>query len=150
MAFRGNSLLRSLLGVKRTSLIALHMSAYDPKRTWANRGFDVAQSNLVYANIRNCVNPSTNYLSIARMVSAHTLPAWQKLGDAMIELIIFIVVAFIAWVVWTERKSKQALDKDLLDQAWREVLDDPHYMERRHYEERKRVEDQARAAAANR
>jgi hypothetical protein len=69
----------------------------------------------------------------------------------MIELtIIFIVVAFIAWIVWTERKSKLGLDKDLLDQAWREVLDDPHYMERRHYEERKRVEDQARAAAANR
>jgi hypothetical protein len=68
----------------------------------------------------------------------------------MIELIIFIVAAFIAWVVWTERKSKEALDKDLLEQAWREVLDDPHYMERRHYEERKRVEDQARAAAANR
>jgi hypothetical protein len=32
----------------------------------------------------------------------------------------------------------------------REVLDNPHYMERRHYEERMRVEDQARAAAANR
>ena len=69
----------------------------------------------------------------------------------MIELtVIFIVVVFIAWVAWTERKSKLALDKDLLDQAWRDVLDDPHYMERRHYEERKRVEDQARAAAANR
>jgi hypothetical protein len=68
----------------------------------------------------------------------------------MIELIISIVVALIAWVVWTERKSKEALDKDMLDQAWREVLDDPNYMERRHYEERKRVEDQARAAAANR
>ena len=65
-------------------------------------------------------------------------------------IIIFIVVVFIAWVVWTEQKSKLAFDKDLLDQAWREVLDDPHYMERRHYEERKRVEDQARAAAANR
>jgi len=68
----------------------------------------------------------------------------------MIELIIVIVVALIAWVVWTEPKSKEALDKDLLDQAWREVLDDPQYMERRHYEERKRVEDQARTAAANR
>ena len=65
-------------------------------------------------------------------------------------ILILIVVACIAWVVWTERKSKQALDKDALDQAWREVLDDPHYMERRHYEERMRVEDQARAAAANR
>jgi len=65
-------------------------------------------------------------------------------------IIIFIVVVCIAWVVWTEQKSKQALDKDALDQAWREVLDDPHYVERRHFEERKRVEDQARAAAANR
>jgi len=61
-----------------------------------------------------------------------------------------VVVVCIAWVAWTERKSKQALDKDALDQAWREVLDDPHYVERRHYEERKRVEDQARTAAAKR
>ncbi len=67
-----------------------------------------------------------------------------------INIIILFLVASIAWVVWTERKSKQALDKDALDQAWREVLDDPHYMERRHYEERKRVQDQARAAATNR
>jgi FtsZ-interacting cell division protein ZipA len=65
-------------------------------------------------------------------------------------IIILIVVVCIAWVVWTEQKSKQALDRDALDQAWREVLDDPHYMERRLYQERMRVEDQARAAAANR
>jgi hypothetical protein len=64
--------------------------------------------------------------------------------------IIFIVAAFIAWVAWTAQKSKQALDKDALDQAWREVLVDPHYIERRHYEERMRVEDEARAAAAKR
>ena len=38
-----------------------------------------------------------------------------------INIIILILVASIAWVVWTERKSKQALDKDALDQAWREV-----------------------------
>jgi hypothetical protein len=68
----------------------------------------------------------------------------------IVNIVILIVVVCIAWVVWTERKSKQALDKDALDEAWREVLDDPHYMERRHYEERKLVEDQARAAAANR
>ena len=68
----------------------------------------------------------------------------------MIEFTVIFIVAFIAWVAWTGRKSKLALDKDLLDQAWREVLDDPHYMERRHYEERMRVENQARAAAANR
>jgi hypothetical protein len=66
----------------------------------------------------------------------------------IINIILLIVVVCIAWVVWTERKSKQALDKDALDQAWREVPDDPLYAERRHYEERKRVVDQARASAA--
>ena len=65
-------------------------------------------------------------------------------------IIILVVVVCIAWVAWTAQKRKQAFDKDALEQAWREVLDDPHYMERRHYEERKRVENQARAAAANR
>jgi hypothetical protein len=35
MTLRGNPLLRSLLNVKRTSLFALHMSAFDPKRTLA-------------------------------------------------------------------------------------------------------------------
>ena len=33
MAFCGNPLLRSLFGVKRTSLFAAQMSAFDPKRT---------------------------------------------------------------------------------------------------------------------
>src|SRR5262245_10280718 len=33
MTFCGNPLSRSLLGVKRTCLFALHMSANDPKRT---------------------------------------------------------------------------------------------------------------------
>jgi len=33
MTFAGSPLSRSLLGVKRTSLFALHMSAFDPKRT---------------------------------------------------------------------------------------------------------------------
>jgi len=35
MTLCGNPLLQSLLGVKRTSLFAAHMSAFDPKRTWA-------------------------------------------------------------------------------------------------------------------
>jgi hypothetical protein len=33
MTFRGSPLLRSLLEAKRTCCFALHMSAYDPKRT---------------------------------------------------------------------------------------------------------------------
>ena len=68
----------------------------------------------------------------------------------LFNIIILFMIASIAWVLWTERKSKQALDKDALDQAWREVPDDPHYIERRHYEERMRIEDEARAAAAKR
>src|SRR4029450_5457965 len=34
MTLCGNPLSRSLLGVKRTSLFAAHMSAFDPKRAW--------------------------------------------------------------------------------------------------------------------
>lgn len=64
--------------------------------------------------------------------------------------IILILAACIGWGAWTMQKSKQALDSDALEQAWREVLSDPHYMERRHYEERMRVENQAQVAAANR
>ena len=70
--------------------------------------------------------------------------------SSIIILIVVLVVVCTAWLVWTERKSRQALDKDALDQAWREALDDPHYIERRHYEERMRVEEEARAAAAKR
>lgn len=66
----------------------------------------------------------------------------------IITIIVLFVVVCIAWVMWIEQRSKKALDNDALEQAWREVPDDPHYVERRHLEERKRVEDQARAAAA--
>ena len=56
-------------------------------------------------------------------------------------IIVFIGIACIGWLVWTVREDNRAIDKDVLDQAWREVLNDPHYLERRHFEERKRVED---------
>jgi hypothetical protein len=56
-------------------------------------------------------------------------------------IVILIVVGCIAWVVWAVRQDRQALDKESLDRAWRKVLNDPHYMERRHDEERKRVEN---------
>jgi len=68
----------------------------------------------------------------------------------IINIVALLMLTCVAWVVWTERKSKQALDKDALDQAWRDVPDDPHHAERRHYEERKRVVDQAHAVAAER
>jgi len=76
-------------------------------------------------------------------------------GCAMLEIIIIIIVvlvpiACIAWMMWTERKSKQALDRDALDQAWREGPNDPNYADRHHFEERKRVVDQARSGTTHR
>jgi hypothetical protein len=49
MTLCGNPLLRSLSGVKRTWLFAVHMSAYDPKRTSLNSGLEVLAAALVGA-----------------------------------------------------------------------------------------------------
>lgn len=38
--------------------------------------------------------------------------------------------------MWTARKHKHTSDEIALHEAWREVLEDPHYIERRRYEER--------------
>ncbi len=65
---------------------------------------------------------------------------------------LIVAVCIVAWLVWVEPKSKQALDKDdASEQAWREVLDnDVNYTERRQFEERKRVEgDERRADITN-
>ncbi len=53
-------------------------------------------------------------------------------------IVILIIVGCIAWVVWAVREHRKALDKEALDGAWRQVLNDPHYMERRDFEEHKR------------
>jgi hypothetical protein len=65
-------------------------------------------------------------------------------------IIILIVVACIIWVVRAVREQKRAVKDIALGQAWREVLNDPYYLERRRYEERRRVVDEARAHAVNR
>ena len=79
------------------------------------------------------------------MRDAHAKYAEQNMLET-INIVGLLVAVCLAWFVWTESKSKQTLDKDALDQAWREAPDDPRYAERRHYEERKRVVDQARAS----
>jgi hypothetical protein len=82
------------------------------------------------------------------MRDAHAKYEEQNMFEIII-IVGFLAVVCLAWVVWTESKSKQTLDKDTLDQAWRDVLDDPHHAEQRHYEERKRVVDHARAVATD-
>jgi len=60
------------------------------------------------------------------------------------EIILFLgVIASIIWIVLKVRSHDRSLEKAALDQAWRIVLDDPHYAARRVYEER-RHEDEAR------
>jgi hypothetical protein len=69
----------------------------------------------------------------------------------MLEIIIILcVVAGIVWIIRKVRAEDRALDDAALDQAWRIVLDDPNYMDRRHHEERKHIVDKAGAVAANR
>jgi len=51
-------------------------------------------------------------------------------------VLVFIgaAVAGFSWGIWRhKRKQREAA----LDSAWREVLADPHYLERRHLEERR-------------
>jgi predicted negative regulator of RcsB-dependent stress response len=65
-------------------------------------------------------------------------------------MIVLIVLGCVAWVIWAVREHKQATQIAALSQAWRDILADPHYMERRHFEERKRVEqdEQKRTAGS--
>ncbi len=51
-------------------------------------------------------------------------------------LLIGLAAAGLSWGIWRhKRKQRQAV----LDSAWRQVLADPHYLERRHLEERRLV-----------
>jgi hypothetical protein len=51
-------------------------------------------------------------------------------------ILIVFVVGCIIWIVWKVWTHNQALYKAALDQAWRDVLNDPIYVNRRRYEER--------------
>ena len=55
--------------------------------------------------------------------------------------ILLFVVLSIAWLAWKWRTQDRASKKATVEQAWRIVLDDPHYAQRRQYEEHKRAEE---------
>jgi hypothetical protein len=71
-------------------------------------------------------------------------------GGKVLEIVLIILLAApIAWIVWKVRAHDRALENASLHEAWRMVLDDPHYEHRRQYEERKRqVEAQLQKEAA--
>ena len=63
----------------------------------------------------------------------------------MLDIILLLGVAGgIVWIVRRTRADMRASDAAALNQAWRLVLDDPNYLDRRRNEERKRVVDEAR------
>ena len=72
------------------------------------------------------------------------------------DLIFFVglvaVIVLIPWTVWKmfarEQRLEKATKKATLEQAWRIVLADPHYEQRRQHEEHKHeVEAQLRKEA---
>jgi hypothetical protein len=60
-------------------------------------------------------------------------------------ILIVLLVAGLIWLVMRGRRQKVEAHEATLDRAWRIVLDDPYYKERRALEERRRaLEDEAR------
>jgi len=63
------------------------------------------------------------------------------------ELIVIIgfVLACTSWILWRKQANSRTAKKAALDRAWRIVLDDPSYTDRRPIEERKHdFEEKAR------
>jgi tripartite-type tricarboxylate transporter receptor subunit TctC len=55
-------------------------------------------------------------------------------------VIILLLICFILWIVWKVRANMRAEKNAALDDAWRTVLSDPDYAQRRQHEERKLYE----------
>ncbi len=67
---------------------------------------------------------------------------------AMLDSVVVVALVAIAAIVFFIKRAKKKQRERVLDAAWHEVLDDPHYMERRHLEERKHVVEKQRELAS--
>ncbi len=56
-------------------------------------------------------------------------------------VIIFLLVALTALLMIRSRRKEKRRHDIALSEAWRIVLDDPHYVHRRRYEEKLREDD---------
>ena len=61
-------------------------------------------------------------------------------------IIISSVIGGIILIIWKVRANSRAAKAAALDRAWREVLSDPNYLQRRDHEERKREDRERRMA----
>jgi hypothetical protein len=72
--------------------------------------------------------------------------AYKKSEPAMEFIIIFSVIGGIIFIIWKVRANSRAAKAAALNRAWREVLSDPNYLQRRDHEERKREDRERRMA----
>ena len=56
-------------------------------------------------------------------------------------VIIFLLVALIAFLIIRGRRKERRRHDIALNESWRIVLDNPHYVHRRRYEEKLREDD---------
>ena len=56
-------------------------------------------------------------------------------------MVIFLLVALIAFLMVRAHRAEKYRHEIMLSEAWRVVLDDPHYEHRRRYEEKLREDD---------
>jgi cbb3-type cytochrome oxidase subunit 3 len=96
-------------------------------------------------NIRRKLEAST-LMILAASAAAIEAPYAQVHVDALrsparaviLDFFALTLLAVIGLVFWLMRREKTARADALLDNAWNEVLSDPHYAERRRTEEQKR------------
>ena len=77
MAFCGNSLLRSLLGVKRTYVFAAHMCACDPKRTCKPRKCYPNNNIMLDPDHRDMMQTKT---TVARKMTVPAAKVWDAVA----------------------------------------------------------------------
>jgi hypothetical protein len=103
----------------------------------------VARSGVLWTGTAIWLYALTDAVAITD--TAHPAPALAMLDS----VVVVALVAIAALVIFVKRTKKEKREH-LLDAAWHDVLDDPHYMERRHLEERKHVvEKQQELASLN-
>ena len=56
-------------------------------------------------------------------------------------IVIFLLVALITFLMVRAQRTEKHRHEMVLSEAWRVVLDDPHYEHRRRYEEKLREDD---------
>ncbi len=67
---------------------------------------------------------------------------------AMLDSVVVVALVTIVTIVFLIKRAKKKHHERVLNVAWHEVLNDPHYTERRHLEERKHVVEKERELAA--